>query len=284
MAYQVIGILGCQGMLGSDLAQYAESHDYTVRYYDLPKFDINNDECLDEIAANCDVIVNCAAYTDVEKAETDTEMANRVNGHAVGRLGRVAKRTGIPLLHISTDFVFDGKKQTPYIETDIPNPVNEYGRSKLLGEKLLMESGCRSCILRIEWTYGQNGGNFITKILSAADRYDQISVVDDQIGSPTYTAEVAKVIVELLSQKTFPIGIYHCAARGYVSRYELAQYLFERIGRTIELIPSKTSDYKTVAQRPLNSRFDCTKLEMLLNRPISQWQEMLGKYLEMIVI
>ena len=207
MAYQVIGILGCQGMLGSDLAQYAESHDYTVRDYDLPKFDINNDECLDEIAANCDVIVNCAAYTDVEKAETDTEMANRVNGYAVGRLGRVARRTGIPLLHISTDFVFDGKKQTPYIETDIPNPVNEYGRSKLLGEKLLMESGCQSCILRLEWTYGQNGENFITKVLSAADRYDRIYVVEQNRDAQLHNLLLLETRVS--QEKLIPILHYN---------------------------------------------------------------------------
>jgi len=280
MGFESITILGGNGMLGSDLSRHAESLGCAVRVYDLPEFDITQDSCLDEAVADSEVIVNCAAYTNVEKAEGDVGCANQVNGYAVGRLGQMAKEMNIPVLHISTDFVFDGTKEMPYVETDTTNPLSVYGSSKLLGEKLLAESGCEYCIIRVQWTYGKHGANFITKILDAAKQRDVLKVVDDQVGSPTHTAGIAKVIFDLLKMETFPTGMYHCAASGFVSRYEMTRYFFERLGITTKVNPCKTSDFKTAAQRPLNSCFNCDKLETLLGRSLPTWQEMLKNYLE----
>ena len=155
-----------------------------------------------------------------------------------------------------------------------------YGGSKLLGEILLAESGCEHCIVRVQWTYGRGGVNFVTKITEAAKTRDELNVVADQIGSPTHTLEVAKVLCDMLEMDPFPTGLYHLAASGYVSRYEMTRYLFERLGITTKVSPCKTSDFKTAAQRPLNSRFNCQKIETLLGRPIPTWQEMLNNYLE----
>ncbi len=282
MAFKSATILGGRGMLGSDLQREAAHRGLAVQVYDMPELDITDDNQLNTVVSDSEVIVNCAAYTNVEKAESEPDLANQVNGYAVGRLGQMAKEANVPVLHISTDFVFDGTQETPYVETDEPNPVSVYGSSKLLGEKLLTESGCDNCIIRVQWTYGKNGVNFITKILEAAKMRDSLKVVDDQIGSPTHTMEAAKAICDCLHLPKFPQGLYHFAAAEFVSRYEMTHYLFEKQGITTPVHPCKTSDFKTAAQRPLSSRFHCEKIEALLGRNIPTWQEMLNNYLEKI--
>lgn len=267
-------------MLGTDLADVSAEQGFSVKVYDLPEFDITDEIQLGDIVSQSEVIINCAAYTNVEKAESEIEVANQINGYAVGRLGHIAKEMNVPVLHISTDFVFDGAKEGLYVETDETNPISVYGSSKLLGETLLIESACNCCIVRVQWTYGKNGTHFIKKIAAAAQQRDELNVVDDQIGSPTYTAEVAKVLCDMLNMDLFPRGLYHLAASGYVSRYQMTCYLFEQLGLTIKINPCKTADFKTAAQRPLNSRFDCTKLQKLLGKTMPTWQEMLKNYLE----
>ncbi|MHC4525104.1 MAG: dTDP-4-dehydrorhamnose reductase [Planctomycetota bacterium] len=280
MGFESITILGGRGMLGGDLAAVAAERGLSVRVFDLPEFDITDEKQAETAVLQSEVVVNCAAYTNVEKAESEVELANQVNGYAVGRLGLMAKEAGVPVLHISTDFVFDGMKEGPYAETDATNPVSAYGGSKLLGEKLLAESGCECCIVRVQWTYGKGGVNFVTKITEAAKSRDVVNVVDDQIGSPTHTMVAAEVLCDLLAMDPFPRGLYHLAAGGYVSRYEMTRYLFERLGIATKVQPCKTSDFKTAVQRPLNSRFDCTKLQTLLGRAMPSWQDMLKNYLE----
>ncbi|MCI0499795.1 MAG: dTDP-4-dehydrorhamnose reductase [Planctomycetales bacterium] len=282
MAVVRVAILGGKGMLGSDVVKIAPQRGYAVQVCDLPEFDMTQQQQVKEIAGNCDVIVNCAAYTNVEKAESQPELADEINAYAVGRLGQIARAAGIAVLHIGTDFVFDGKKQGPYVETDAASPLGVYGRSKLLGERLLFESGCTCCIIRVQWTYGRNGVNFITKILDAAKTRDCVQVVDDQVGSPTHTAEAAKAICDCLGKAVFPMGLFHFAASGYVSRYEMTRFLFERMGIKVPVKACKTSEFKTAAQRPLNSRFCCHKIENLLGRKIPGWQNMLENYLEML--
>lgn len=280
MGFETITILGGRGMLGTDLTDIAQQRNLSAQVYDLPEFNIADEDQVKKVVSESRVIVNCAAYTNVEKAESEPDLANQINGYAVGRLGQIAKETGVPVLHISTDFVFDGTKEGAYVETDPASPISVYGSSKLLGETLLAESGCDYCTVRVQWTYGKNGINFITKITEAAKIRDELKVVDDQIGSPTCTVEAAKVLCDLLLMETFPNGLYHLAANGYVSRYAMTSYLFERLGIKTRVLPCKTSDFKTAAQRPLNSRFNCKKLETLLGRELPAWQDMLNEYLE----
>jgi dTDP-4-dehydrorhamnose reductase len=277
---KTVVILGGRGMLGSDLSAACERDGFDVKVFDLPDFDITKLSDIKEAIAAADVIVNCAAYTNVDGAEKEKELAHQVNGEAVGRLGEMARAAGKWVLHISTDFVFDGELDRPYIETDEPNPINEYGRSKLAGERLLIESGCMCCIMRIEWTYGSGGPNFVTKLVSRAKTDKALRVVDDQVGSPTATIEAAKVICKLLRHK--PEGIYHFASAGYVSRYEMANFIFDRLGMSIEVLPCKTSDFASPARRPLNSRFDCGKITGLLGESIECWEVPLERFLRQI--
>lgn len=272
-----IAILGGRGMLGTDLARICRQEGFDVTVFDLPEFDISNLNQLKEVLDTAKTIVNCAAYTNVDGAESEAGLAYQVNAEAVGRLGALVKAANAWLLHISTDFVFDGRLDRPYVETDPPNPISEYGKTKLAGEQLLGHSGCRHCIMRIEWTYGAAGNNFVTKLIKRAKTDKALKVVDDQIGSPTATTEVAKVICELLRIK--PTGVFHFASAGYVSRYEMAKFIFDNLSIDVTLLPCKTSDYISAAARPLNSRFNCSKIEALLDEPIEPWQGPLERFL-----
>ena len=272
-----IAILGGKGMLGTDLVRLCEQQGFNIKVFDLPDFDITNSRQVKEAIAAADTVVNCAAYTNVDGAESEAELANQVNAEAVGRLGAVAKDEDKWVLHISTGFVFDGRLNRPYVETDLPNPVNTYGKSKLAGEHLLAESGCRHCVIRLEWTYGLAGNNFVTKVVKRAKADKTLKVVDDQVGSPTAIIEVARVICKLLPKK--PDGIFHFASAGYVSRYEMAKFIFDKLSFDVNLLPCKTSDFVTAAERPLNSRFDCSKIKALLGEPIEPWQIPLERFL-----
>jgi len=273
-----VAILGGKGMLGSDLALACQQRRLITTVLDLPEFDITNENHLAGALKEVDAVINCAAYTNVEKAESETELAYKVNGEAVGKLGSAAKDAGVWVLHISTDFVFDGRAERPYIETDPPHPINIYGASKLAGEELLVESCCRHCIMRVEWTYGSGGNNFVAKMIKLAKAGRRLKVVDDQIGSPTATTEVAKVICRLLPKK--PQGLFHFASAGYVSRFEMAKFIFDKLNMSVDLNSCKTTEFPTVAARPLNSRFDCSKIKALLDEPIEPWQVPLERFLE----
>ena len=275
-----IAILGGRGMLGTDLVNICRQEDFDVKVFDLPEFDIIDSKQLKGVLESAKIVINCAAYTDVDGAENENELANQINAEAVGRLGALVKEADAWLLHVSTDFVFDGRLDRPYIETDLPNPINEYGRSKLAGEQLLGHSGCRHCIMRVEWTYGQAGENFVTKLIQHAKTEKVLKVVDDQTGSPTATTEVAKVICKLLPVK--PEGVFHFASSGYVSRYGMAEFIFDKLSMDVNLLACKTSNYASVAARPLNSRFNCSKIEALLDEPIEFWQVPLERFLRQL--
>ena len=269
-----IAILGGKGMLGSDLAIACPQ----AVVLDLPDFDITNQKHLDDALKDVDAVINCAAYTNVERAESEAELAYKINAEAVGMLGFAAQKTGVWVLHISTDFVFDGKSEKPYVETDTPNPISIYGASKLAGEKLLVESRCRNCIMRVEWTYGSAGDNFVAKLIKRAKAGGKLKVVDDQVGSPTATVEAAKAICSLLKKK--PEGLFHFASAGYVSRFEMAKFIFDKLDMPVDLSSCKTADFPTAAARPLNSCFDCSKIKALLDEPIEPWQVPLERFLE----
>ena len=264
-------------MLGSEVALVCQQRALDTVVLDLPEFDITDEQHISAAIRGVRAIINCAAYTDVEKCESEVELAYKVNGEAVGKLGSAAKDAGIWVLHISTDLVFDGKSESPYVESDTPNPINTYGRSKLAGERLLIESGCLHCIIRVEWTYGLHGTNFITKLIEAAKTDKKLKVVDDQVGSPTATTEVAELICQLLMQK--PQGIFHFAAAGYATRFEIAKFVFDKLNMSVNLTACKSGDYPSTAVRPLNSRFDCGKIQALLDEPIRPWQEPLESFL-----
>jgi dTDP-4-dehydrorhamnose reductase len=273
-----LAILGGRGMLGSDVADECKSRGIDFEVFDLPEFDITNEQQLLSVVGRFKTIINCAAYTNVDKAETENALAFRVNSEAVGQLAYYARKLNAWVLHISTDFVFDGTGDKPYTEKDIPHPINAYGRTKLAGERLLVENKCNHCIMRVEWTYGLNGDNFIKKFLQKARTQKEMKVVDDQFGSPTATTEAAKAVCDLMLKK--PKGIFHFASQGYASRLDVAQFIVQTLGLDVQLTGCKTSDYPSAAARPLNSRFDCGKIRPLLSGPIKPWQAPLEEFLK----
>ncbi|MBI3985328.1 MAG: dTDP-4-dehydrorhamnose reductase, partial [Lentisphaerae bacterium] len=227
--------------------------------------------------AQAAVVVNCAAYTNVDKAEEQPEVARAVNAEAVGVLGRLARQRGTYVVHISTDFVFDGKGDRPYVETDTPRPLNVYGDSKWKGELALQASGCDHAILRVEWSYGRHGVHFIAKLLERAHTGVDLKVVDDQIGAPTWTADAARAILCLLRGRH--TGLYHFASGGFVSRYDMARFVLQAFDLQNRISPCSSETFPMKAVRPKNSRFNTAKIQPLLDHPIRDWQTALSEFL-----
>ena len=276
-----LAIIG-NGMLGSELAVLADAAGWSVSIYDLPGFDLTNEQQLQELVDSADCIANCAAYTNVDKAESETDICTAVNATAPGKLGEFAAAAGKYVVHISTDFVFGDLTDAPQSEDDPTNPISVYGASKLAGEQNLLVSGCKCGIIRIQWSYGTNGKNFITKILELAKELPQLKVVDDQTGTPTPTRDIARVIMEFLEKRTE--GLYHFAAKGYATRFEVAQKIVEYFKLDTELAPCKSSEFPAPASRPHNSKFNCAKIDAILSFPRRDWQDALQEFLKTIKI
>lgn len=236
-----------------------------------------------------DWIINAAAYTAVDRAESEREVAWAINAVAPGVMAVAAAEAGIPLLHYSTDYVFDGRKPAAYRETDPPGPLNVYGRSKLAGEEAIQASGAQHLILRGSWLYGRTGSNFLMTILAAAAQREQLQVVDDQIGAPTPHVELARVTAALLGQiQAQPEllaahgGVYHAACSSAVSWFGFAQAIVSHAKqqapgqRWASVAPIRTSEIARPAVRPANSRLDCQRLAAVFNLRLPDWQKALA--------
>lgn len=218
-----------------------------------------------------EVILNAAAYTAVDQAEAEAERAFAVNAAAPGVLARAAADCGALLVHYSTDYVFDGAKQAPYTEDDPPNPINVYGASKLAGERAILESGCRHLILRTSWVYGPRGRNFLATILRLAKERAELRVVDDQVGAPTSSIELARATLALLEANAE--GLYHLTASGATSWYGFARAILARAGVATPVLPIASVAYPTPARRPANSRLDCARVRARHGVAIGTWEE-----------
>ena len=272
-----LAIIG-KGMLGSELAELAISSGWQVSAYDLPEFDLTNTEQLEELVKSTDCIVNCAAYTNVDKAESDKDICTAVNATALKTLGELAATNNKYVVHISTDFVFGDLTDAPQSEDDVARPLSVYGETKLAGEQNLLTSGCKSGIIRVQWSYGAKGNNFITKILELAKKLPELKVVDDQTGAPSWTGDMARAIMDFLNNQTE--GLYHFAAAGYTTRFEVAKMIVEHFKLDTKLTPCKSSEFPAPAARPHNSKFDCAKIDKVLSFTRPQWQDSLKKFLD----
>lgn len=259
-------IAGASGMLGTALQRVCAGRGLRWEAPAEAEFDITDaaavEGVVDVFAASLGdwergVLVNAAAYTDVERAEDDPETAYRVNERGARILAEAARGAGLGFVHVSTDFVFDGLKLGPYTEDDRPNPVSVYGASKLAGEVAVASSKEDALIVRTAWVFGPGGRNFPTKIIEAASVRGVLSVVTDEIGSPTYTLDLAAGILGLAAAGAS--GIIHLAGRGSCSRYELAEEVLERAGIKCRLEPVSAKDFPAKARRPANSVLDCGK-------------------------
>jgi len=229
-----------------------------------------------------EAIVNAAAYTSVDKAESERETAFAINATAPRVLAEEAKRIGALLVHYSTDYVFDGAKAVPYVEDDEPNPLNVYGASKLAGERAIAATGCRHLILRTSWVYGPRGANFMLTMLRLARERPALHVVDDQVGAPTSSIEIARATATVLAraaQSSNVTGLYHLAAAGETSWCGFARAILAKAEVATPVVPIRTEDYPTAARRPRNSRLDCSRLRETFGVTLAPWEEGLAEAL-----
>jgi len=235
-----------------------------------------------------DIIINCAAFTAVDKAEQEAELVNQINHLAVKQLASIANKQQAKLMHVSTDYVFDGHSSNPYIETDTPNPINVYGRTKLAGEKALQKiMPTNAIIIRASWIYSEYGNNFVKTMLKLGKEQDEVSVVNDQIGSPTYAADLADAILEIIKHKKFrDVGqtsqIYHYSCEGVISWYEFAKEIFKIEKIECEVSAVASQQYLTPAKRPRNTLMNKDKIVEVFNIKISNWKSSLNSCMKIL--
>lgn len=296
----VILVTGANGQLGKELKELCSSYpgfefvflskeDFPIHYFDLARNYFNTVE-----PAYC---INCAAYTAVDKAEEEKELAYQVNGEAVGVLAAICKEHGTRFVHISTDYVFDGTATIPYEEDFPPNPLNVYGSSKLEGERQARQFNEDSIIIRSSWLYSPYGNNFVKTMIRLMNEKNEISVVNDQIGSPTYAGDLAEIIMKIISGlhggNTVALnkeegkklsGIFHFSNDGVISWYEFALAIKEITGSSCIVQPVASSDYPVKAIRPAFSVMDKTKIQETFGIKLKDWKESLKKCIEKITM
>jgi len=219
------------------------------------------------------LVINAAAYTAVDRAESEPGLAHAVNATAPAVLAEEAKRLGALLVHYSTDYVFDGEKRSPYTEDDAPHPLNAYGRTKLAGEEAVRASGCRYLLLRASWVYAERGRNFLLAIARKARAGEPLRVVDDQTGVPTSAAFLAETTVRILGRAEHPEGLYHLAPTGSTTWCGFARAIVERLGVNATVTPIRTADYPTPARRPAYSVLDSSRARAAFGLPAADWRE-----------
>ncbi|MFT8554789.1 MAG: dTDP-4-dehydrorhamnose reductase [Zymomonas mobilis] len=281
----IILVIGVNGQLATSLSKFKKNN---IVFVGRPKFDFNRlesiSECIDEYQPN--LVINTAAWTAVDLAESNRDSARQANYFGPKELARVCKKIDIPLIHISTDYVYAGDKGNPYIETDPIKPETVYGKTKAEGEQAVLEENPNSVILRTSWVYASHGKNFVRTIINAAKEKSQIKVVGDQYGNPTSADDLAKAILiisEGLLNNKWPQyqGIYHASGTGDTNWYDFSRtILFEsqKYGIVIpEITPIKTLDWPTAAKRPQDSRLNCDKLKKIFGITLPDWQESISK-------
>lgn len=276
-------VTGADGQLGRSLQKIAAAYpEFRMVFTSRPETDIADRDAVERaLRGNAvQVLVNCAAYTAVDRAETEVEEARRANALGPAVLAEAAVRHGISLVHISTDYVFSGRGNRPLTENDVPNPESVYGRTKLEGEQAIRHSGCRAAVVRTGWLYSEYGRNFVKTMLRAALQGRELSVVDDQRGGPTYAENLARAILELIKRGIGSFSLYHYADRGEVSWYDFAQAIFDLSGvHPAALHPIRTEEYAAPAARPHYSVLDTTKIRSLgIETPL--WRHALGRCIE----
>ncbi len=293
-------VTGGAGQLASSLDALARARGVAVIRVGRPEFDFDRPETIEAVfrATRPGFVVNAAAYTAVDAAESDADAAARANHTGPARLAALCAVAGVPLIHVSTDYVFDGRKQAPYVETDPTAPQSVYGATKLAGEQAVLASGAQAIVMRTAWVYSATGKNFIRTMLNAAQRIQaqgegRLRVVADQHGCPTSADDLAEAIlniaVNILSQGWQPGygGIVHAAGTGATTWHGLAMAAFEaasRHGRPMPLVDAiATADYPTPAPRPANSRLDCTRLEQIFGQKLPPWRDSVERVVDRLL-
>ena len=277
----MILITGANGQLGYDFQRLFDSLKVKYIATDVADFDITNEKSIDDFFLkhnNISLIINCAAYNDVDKAETDSDFCMLLNSRAPFNLAKKAKEIGATFVTYSTDFVFDGDIRDPYTEEDIPNPPSMYAKSKRMGEEAVLAEYNKSFVIRTSWVFGIANNNFNKQVINWSKTRDELNIVDDQISVPTYSKDLAYFSWKLIETKKY--GLYHMSNSGICSKYDQAKYVLDKIGWTGKLGTSKTEDFNLPAKRSKFSKLDSTKLENTVGEKIPSWQNAIDRFLE----
>lgn len=273
-------VTGFAGQLGYDVVKRAEKLGIEATGIDKLDLDLTDEKAVSayfDKFSDFDVIVHCAAYTAVDNAEDDIENVEKINVLATQYLVDAAKKIQAKFVYISTDYVFDGEGNMPFTVEDVPSPMSVYGKTKLAGEKIVEQLEAYY-IVRISWVFGINGNNFIKTMLKLAETRDELTVVDDQVGSPTYTKDLAVLLVDMM--QTTKYGTYLASNEGFCSWYEFAKEIFEQAKIDIRVVPVDSSAFPAKAKRPLNSRMDKSKLVENGFTLLPTWQDAVERYLK----
>lgn len=271
-------VTGGNGQLASCIKNIAEVlKGYHFKYVDLDELDITKPAEVNKFfeAENISFCVNCAAYTAVDKAETEPELAERVNKIGAQNLAEACNRHDARLIHVSTDFVFDGSQAKLYTEDAVPHPLGVYGITKLLGENAIINTLKEHFIIRTSWLYSEYGHNFLRTMLRLGEERDSLSVVCDQVGTPTYAGDLAKVIIKIIKEDLKAYGMYHFSNEGVASWYDFAKAIFDETGTKVKLLPINSEAYSTPATRPSFSVMDKSKIKQNMALEIPYWRDSL---------
>jgi|SRR5690242_10397084 len=288
-------LIGGSGQVGRELRELSVARNVALVAPSRAELDLTDATAVTRVfeAGPWGAVINAAAYTNVDRAESEESAAFAANAEGPARLAIETARCGIPLVHISTDYVFDGRKGAPYVEGDVVSPLNVYGRSKRAGEERIGAANPRHVILRTAWVYSPFGNNFVRTILRLAAERDRLTIVADQRGCPTAASDVARACLDVAllcaeQRERMSYGIYHLAGAGEATWYDFARAIIERVGgrlgKTPEVIPIKTSDYPTAAVRPADTRLDCGAIGRAFGIALKSWPQALEATLDRLIV
>lgn len=276
-------VTGVKGQLGHDVMNELAKRGYEGVGVDVEEMDITDRDAVERVMreAHVDKVMHCAAWTAVDAAEDQVELCRKVNAVGTENIARMCRELDLPMVYLSTDYVFDGEGERPWEPDDERHPLNVYGQTKYEGELAVEKYLEKYFIVRIAWVFGINGNNFIKTMLRLSETHDTLTVVDDQIGSPTYTYDLARLLVDMLETEKY--GRYHATNEGLCSWCDFAKEIFRQAGKQVTVLPVTSDEYPAKAKRPHNSRMNKDKLEEMGFTRLPSWQDALGRYLKEIM-
>lgn len=277
-----IFVTGVRGQLGHDVVEELTRRGIPAIGVDIEEMDVTDGECVERVIREAapDAVIHCAAYTAVDAAEENEELCRRVNAEGPRNIAAVCKKLDIKMLYISTDYVFSGEGERPWEPEDERRPQSVYGQTKYEGELAVQELLDKYFIVRIAWVFGINGKNFVKTMLKLAENHDTIRVVNDQFGSPTYTYDLARLLVDMVLTEKY--GVYHATNEGICSWYDFACAIFKEAGVSVNVVPVSTAEYGAKAKRPANSRMNKDKLTQMGFEKLPLWQDALKRYVRIL--
>ena len=275
-------VTGTKGQLGYDVVNELEKRGHTAVAVDIEEMDITDAVSVERVITEAEVeaVIHCAAYTAVDAAEDNVEICRRVNAEGTENIAKVCKKLDLKMIYISTDYVFDGEGERPWEPDDERHPLNVYGQTKYEGELAVEKYLEKYFIVRIEWVFGVNGKNFIKTMLKLSETHEELNVVDDQVGSPTYTYDLAVLLVDMVESDKY--GRYHATNEGLCTWYEFAKEIFRQAGVEVKVNPVTSDMFPAKAKRPKNSRMSKEKLDANGFHRLPTWQDALERYLSEI--